>query len=197
MTYHVECGYSAGYEVRPRSGSSSPTRPARSSRCSATAATDRPAVQERIKVIVVLVQNHGFHSIGSLSESLGQRFGTRYRMHGSPRTAVGEFSLDLANARSLGCHVIEVHTQDELEAAIAEARAWPQDGGPVVIHVETTPFIHAPDSDSWWDVPVSEVSDLRSTKTAYKTYLEHKKTQQALVTPTRGPAQRRGGGRRR
>ena len=38
------------------------------------------AVQERVKVIVVLVQNHGFHSIGSLSEELGsQRFGTRYR----------------------------------------------------------------------------------------------------------------------
>ena len=38
------------------------------------------AVQEGIKLIVVLVQNHGFASIGSLSEMLGsQRFGTAYR----------------------------------------------------------------------------------------------------------------------
>ena len=41
------------------------------------------AVQEGVKVIVVLVQNHGFASIGSLSESLGsQRFGTAYRYRG-------------------------------------------------------------------------------------------------------------------
>ena len=46
------------------------------------------AVQERIKVIVVLVQNHGFHSIGSLSEELGsQRFGTSYRYRGDGRPA--------------------------------------------------------------------------------------------------------------
>lgn len=206
--YHVEYGYSCmGYEVPASLGIklADPTREVFAMLGDGgylMMPTELvTAVQERIKVIVVLVQNHGFHSIGSLSESLGsQRFGTRYRMRGqSSHRLDGEFlPLDLAaNARSLGCHVIEVHTQDELEAAIAEARAWPQDGGPVVIHVETTPFIHAPDSDSWWDVPVSEVSDLRSTKTAYKTYLEHKKTQQALVTPTRGPAQRRGGGRRR
>ena len=111
----------------------------------------------------------------------------------------GDFlPVDLAaNARTLGCHVIEVHSQEELEAAIAEARAWPQGGGPVVIHVETDPFVHAPDSDSWWDVPVSEVSTLKSTKAAHKTYLQHKQTQQALVTPTREPEQRRGGGKRR
>ena len=80
---------------------------------------------------------------------------------GSTATCV---PVDLAaNARSLGCHVIEVHSRAELEAAIAEARALPQDGGPVVIHVETDPLVHAPDSDSWWDVPVSEVSSLAST----------------------------------
>ena len=69
------------------------------------------AVQERIKVIVVLVQNHGFHSIGSLSEELGsQRFGTRYRYRGADGRLDGEvLPVDLAaNARSLGVHVIEV-----------------------------------------------------------------------------------------
>jgi 3D-(3,5/4)-trihydroxycyclohexane-1,2-dione acylhydrolase (decyclizing) len=206
--YHVEYGYSCmGYEVPASLG----IKLADPSREVFAMLGDGgylmmptelvTAVQERIKVIVVLVQNHGFHSIGSLSESLGsQRFGTRYRMRGeSSHRLDGDFlPLDLAaNARTLGCHVIEVHSQEELEAAIAEARAWPQDGGPVVIHVETDPFVHAPDSDSWWDVPVSEVSTLTSTKAAHKTYLQHKQTQQALVTPTREPGQRRGGGKRR
>jgi 3D-(3,5/4)-trihydroxycyclohexane-1,2-dione acylhydrolase (decyclizing) len=146
------------------------------------------AVQERIKVVVVLVQNHGFHSIGSLSESLGsQRFGTQYRYRGaeSGRLDGAPLPVDLAaNARSLGAQVLEVHSRDELEAAIKEAKAAPADGGPVVIHVETDPLVHAPDSDSWWDVPVSQVSTLDSTQSAYAEYQEHKATQQPLVAPS-------------
>ena len=145
------------------------------------------AVQERIKVIVVLVQNHGFHSIGSLSESLGsQRFGTSYRFRGesSGRLDGDVLPVDLAaNARSLGAHVIEVHSLDELHQAIKEAKAAPADGGPVVIHVETDPLVHAPDSASWWDVPVSEVSDLDTTRTAYAEYVDHKATQRPFITP--------------
>ena len=146
------------------------------------------AVQERVKVIVVLVQNHGFHSIGSLSESLGsQRFGTRYRCRrartaGSTATVI---PVDLAaNARSLGAHVIEVHSRDELEQAIKEAKAAPADGGPVVIHVETDPFVFAPDSEAWWDVPVSEVSELDSTRDAHRSYKQNKTAQRPLITPT-------------
>ena len=149
------------------------------------------AVQERVKVIVVLVQNHGFHSIGSLSESLGsQRFGTRYRFRDeeSGRLDGDALPVDLAaNARSLGAHVIEVHSRDELEQAIKEAKAAPADGGPVVIHVETDPLVHAPDSDAWWDVPVSAVSELDTTTTAYREYAEHKATQRPLLAPAQKP----------
>ncbi|MGA8046327.1 MAG: 3D-(3,5/4)-trihydroxycyclohexane-1,2-dione acylhydrolase (decyclizing) [Dermatophilaceae bacterium] len=206
--YHVEYGYSCmGYEVPASLGIrlADPTREV-FAMVGDGGYLMMPtelvtAVQERIKVIVVLVQNHGFHSIGSLSESLGsQRFGTRYRMRdeGSHRLEGDFLPVDLAaNARSLGAHVIEVHSRAELEAAIAEARAWPADGGPVVIHVETDPFVHAPDSESWWDVPVSQVSDLDSTSDAYSTYAEHKKTQRELLSPTRAPATRTGGGRTR
>src|SRR5689334_13518507 len=111
------------------------------------------AVQERVKVIVVLVQNHGFHSIGSLSESLGsQRFGTSYRFRGESGRLDGErLPVDLAaNARSLGAQVIKVSSSAELVLAIKEAKAAPADRGPVVIHVETDPTVHAPDSQSWW-----------------------------------------------
>ncbi|GIF71563.1 3D-(3,5/4)-trihydroxycyclohexane-1,2-dione acylhydrolase (decyclizing) [Asanoa siamensis] len=146
------------------------------------------AVQERVKIIVVIVQNHGFHSIGSLSESLGsQRFGTAYRYRDTEtgRLDGGKLPIDLAaNARSLGATVIEARSAEELEEAVKSAKAAPQDGGPVVIHVETDPTIHAPDSESWWDVPVSEVSELDTTRAAYDAYVTHKKAQRPLLTPT-------------
>lgn len=135
------------------------------------------AVQERVKVIVVLVQNHGFHSIGSLSDGLGsQRYGTSYQFRGgSGRLDGGHLPVDLAaNARSLGAHVIEVHDRAGLVAAIAQARAAPRDGGPVVIHVETDPRVQVPGGDSWWDVPVAQVSALESTRTASEAYARAK-----------------------
>ena len=144
------------------------------------------AVQERVKVVVVLVQNHGFHSIGSLSEGLGsQRFGTSYQFRGSDGRLEGGFlPVDLAaNARSLGAHVIEVHDRPGLAAAIGQAKAAPRDGGPVVIHVETDPRVQAPGSDSWWDVPVAQVSALDSTTAAAAAYAEAKKHQQPYLAP--------------
>ena len=195
--YHVEYGYSCmGYEVPASLG----IRLADPDRDVFAMVGDGgylmmptelvTAVQEGIKVIVVLVQNHGFHSIGSLSESLGsQRFGTSYRLRGaeSGRLDGAVIPVDLAaNARSLGAHVIEVHSRGELEQAIKDAKAAPEHGGPVVIHVETDPLVHAPDSDSWWDVPVSAVSELDSTQDAYRDYLAHKGTQHPLIDPPKG-----------
>ena len=194
--YHVEYGYSCmGYEVPASIG----IRWADESRDVFAMVGDGgylmmptelvTAVQERTKVIVVLVQNHGFHSIGSLSEELGsQRFGTSYRYRGDRgRLDGGVLPVDLAaNARSLGATVLEVTSRSELADAIARAKAAPSDGGPVVIHVQTDPTIHAPDSESWWDVPVSEVADLASTNEAYARYLEHQKHQQHLIDPTGG-----------
>jgi 3D-(3,5/4)-trihydroxycyclohexane-1,2-dione acylhydrolase (decyclizing) len=192
--YHVEYGYSCmGYEVPASIG----IRLADPDRDVFAMVGDGgylmmptelvTAVQERVKVVVVLVQNRGFHSIGSLSQSLGsQRFGTRYRYRGetSHRLDGDLIPVDLAaNARSLGAHVIEVHTADELAEAIKAAKAWPADGGPVVIHVETDPFVSAPDTGAWWDVPVSAVSKLESTQAAYAAYQEHKQAQRPLVTP--------------
>ncbi|WP_200215823.1 3D-(3,5/4)-trihydroxycyclohexane-1,2-dione acylhydrolase (decyclizing) [Micromonospora coerulea] len=193
--YHVEYGYSCmGYEIPGGIG----VRLADPDRDVFVMVGDGSylmmptelvtAVQERVKVIVVLVQNHGFHSIGSLSESLGsQRFGTRYRFRNDAtgRLDGGKLPIDLAaNARSLGATVMEVRSRGELEQAIKDAKAAPADGGPVVIHVETEPTVHAPDSESWWDVPVSQVSDLDTTQRAHATYAGHKATQRALLAPT-------------
>jgi 3D-(3,5/4)-trihydroxycyclohexane-1,2-dione acylhydrolase (decyclizing) len=140
------------------------------------------AVQEGIKVIVVLVQNHGFASIGSLSESLGsQRFGTRYRYR-NPETGRldgDRLPIDLAaNAASFGIEVIKATTAGELAEAVKAAKA---SDASVVIYVETDPLVGAPDSESWWDVPVSGVSTLDSTQQAREVYDKHKATQKLFL----------------
>ncbi|GII23682.1 3D-(3,5/4)-trihydroxycyclohexane-1,2-dione acylhydrolase (decyclizing) [Planosporangium mesophilum] len=186
--YHVEYGYSCmGYEIAGGLGAK-------------LACPDRDvyvlvgdgsylmmaqelvtAVQERVKLIVVLVQNHGFASIGELSDSLGsQRFGTRYRFRdpGSGRLDGDVLPVDLAaNAESLGVRVLRAGTVDDLRAALEAAKR--HDGGPVLVHVETDPLVPAPGSESWWDVPVAEVSRLESTAQARKLY-QTKKANQRL-----------------
>ncbi|MFF5338418.1 3D-(3,5/4)-trihydroxycyclohexane-1,2-dione acylhydrolase (decyclizing) [Streptomyces sp. NPDC013181] len=191
--YHVEYGYSCmGYEIPAALG----IRLADDTRDVFAMVGDggylmmptelATAVQEHLKVVVVLVQNNGFHSIGSLSESLGsQRFGTRYRYRSAGGRLDGpDLPTDLAgNARSLGAHVVEVRSRAGLAEALAQAKAWPADGGPFVIHVRTDPHVSAPDSDSWWDVPVAAVSRLGTTQDAHAAYTDHKKAQRPLLAP--------------
>lgn len=190
--YHVEYGYSCmGYEVAGGLG----VRLAAPDRDVFVMVGDgsylmmatelATAVQEGIKVITVLVQNHGFASIGSLSESLGsQRFGTRYRYRNAEtgRLDGGVLPLDLAtNAESFGLRVIRTKTPEDFAAAIGEAK---KASDSTVIYVETDPLIGAPDSESWWDVPVSAVSELESTQSARKVYDEHKATQKSFLRPS-------------
>jgi 3D-(3,5/4)-trihydroxycyclohexane-1,2-dione acylhydrolase (decyclizing) len=191
--YHVEYGYSCmGYEIAGGLG----VRLAAPDRDVFVLVGDGSylmmsselvtAVQENLKIIVVLVQNHGFASIGALSESLGsQRFGTAYRRRGADGRLDGDYlPVDLAaNVRSFGVEVIEVSSRDELDKAIHTAKAA---DGPIAIHVTTDPMIGAPDSDSWWDVPVSQVSDLDSTRAAAASYEESKKAQRPYLAPVEG-----------
>ncbi len=187
--YHVEYGYSCmGYEVAGGLG----VRLACPDRDVFVMVGDgsylmmaselATAVQEDIKIITVLVQNHGYASIGSLSESLGsQRFGTRYRFR-NPETGRldGEkLPVDLAaNAASFGLEVIKAGTAAELADAIKAAKVATKS---VVIHVETDPLVEAPDSKSWWDVPVSAIATLDSTKRARKAYEQYKASQKLYL----------------
>jgi 3D-(3,5/4)-trihydroxycyclohexane-1,2-dione acylhydrolase (decyclizing) len=187
--YHVEYGYSCmGYEIAGGLGAK-------------LACPDRDvyvmvgdgsylmmaqelvtAVQERVKLIVVLVQNHGFASIGELSDSVGaQRFGTwyRYRNEETQRLDGSVLPVDLAtNAASLGVHVLRASTIDEFRKALHEAK---RHDGPVLVHVETDPMVPAPGSESWWDVPVAEVAQLESTRAARETYEQHKAHQRLFL----------------
>ena len=136
-------------------------------------------VQENIKVIYVLLQNYGFCSIGSLSESRGsQRFGTKYRQRGGGshlEDAETVRGVDIAaNAESWGLKVYRVSTIEEFKDAYARAHAGEQ---AAMIHIETDLYGPNPPSSSWWDVAVSGVSRLESTQQAYERYLEDSKPQ--------------------
>jgi 3D-(3,5/4)-trihydroxycyclohexane-1,2-dione acylhydrolase (decyclizing) len=191
--YHVEYGYSCmGYEVAGGLGAkmACPDRDVfvmvgdGSYLMMATELVT--AVQEGIKLIVVLVCNHGFASIGSLSESLGsQRFGTAYRYRsGDGRLGGAKLPVDLAaNAASLGAEVIRVATASEFTDAVKAAKA---NVVTTVIHVETDPTVFSPSSESWWDVPVSEVSELDSTRAARLAYEQRKPAQRSFLRPADG-----------
>jgi 3D-(3,5/4)-trihydroxycyclohexane-1,2-dione acylhydrolase (decyclizing) len=137
------------------------------------------AVAEGIKLTVVLVQNHGYASIGSLSESVGsQRFGTKYRYRGTDEV----LPVDLAaNAASLGARALYSSTIEEFESALRRAVASDRT---TVVQIETDPLVPAPDSEAWWDVPVAEVAALESTRAAREAYERDKATQKTyLKTP--------------
>ncbi|MCA2214036.1 3D-(3,5/4)-trihydroxycyclohexane-1,2-dione acylhydrolase (decyclizing) [Jidongwangia harbinensis] len=138
------------------------------------------AVAEGIKLVVVLVQNHGFASIGALSESLGsQRFGTSYRYRTGGDYGGDRLPVDLAaNAESLGAAVIRCRTVADLVEGLKRAR---ESDRLTVVHIETDPHSTVPGSDSWWDVPVSEVSELDSTRDAYAGYRSAKRLQRPYL----------------
>ncbi|AVV44220.1 3D-(3,5/4)-trihydroxycyclohexane-1,2-dione acylhydrolase (decyclizing) [Streptomyces sp. ID05-04B] len=180
--YHVEYAYSCmGYEVAAGVG----VKMADPSREVVVLVGDgsylmmaqeiATMVSEGLKVVVVLVQNHGFASIGALSESLGsQRFGTKYRYRdGDSGLLDGDvLPVDLAaNAASLGAEVLHATTVDEFRSAMEKAKSATRT---TVVHVETDLYGPNPPGHGWWDVPVSEVSALESTRAAYATYAAHK-----------------------
>ena len=128
-------------------------------------------MQEGVKLIVVLVQNHGFASIGALSETVGaQRFGTATGTATRPPagwTATSCRSTWPRTRRASGVRVLRAQTIAELRAALRQAK---DEAGPVLVHIETDPMIPAPDSEAWWDVPVAEVAELESTRRARAAY---------------------------
>jgi 3D-(3,5/4)-trihydroxycyclohexane-1,2-dione acylhydrolase (decyclizing) len=176
--YHLEYGYSCmGYEVAGGLGIK-------------MAAPDREvyvmvgdgswlmmsselvtAVQEGIKLTVVLLDNHGFQSIGGLSQAIGNGpFGVRYKLRNPTSGQLDGANVPVdfaANARSLGAHVIAVRDIPELKAALVEARRQKRS---TVIVIETDSEKRAPGYDSWWDVPISEVSTMASVKQARKEF---------------------------
>jgi 3D-(3,5/4)-trihydroxycyclohexane-1,2-dione acylhydrolase (decyclizing) len=136
------------------------------------------AVQEGIKITVVLLNNHGFGSIGALSESVGSEgFGTNYRFREkeSGRLEGDTLPMDFVmNAKSYGVGVQQAGSYGELDKALRNAFAAKQ-AQVVVVNVDKVQKV--PGYSSWWDVPVAEVSALESVNKARKEYEEARKKQ--------------------
>jgi len=136
------------------------------------------AIQEGYKLTVVMLNNHGFQSIGGLSRAIGSGgFGTRYRLRNAKTAHLDGAAVPVdyaANARSLGAHVITARDIPELNTALAEARRQTQT---TVIVMETSLEQRVPGYESWWDVPIAEVSTRATVKQARKNY-ERAKTKE-------------------
>jgi 3D-(3,5/4)-trihydroxycyclohexane-1,2-dione acylhydrolase (decyclizing) len=180
--YHVEYGYSCmGYEIAGGLGvkMAAPEREVYvlvgDGSYLMLSSEIVTSVQEGLKLTIVLVDNRGYNSIGSLSRSLGtDGFGTlfRYRRNGSLPVDSDESTdylpVDLAaNAESLGAHVIRAGSVDELRAALDQAKEQERT---TVIAIEVDRYEGVPGYESWWDVPVAEVSAVDSVREARRRY---------------------------
>ena len=176
--YHMEYGYSTmGYEIAGGLGIKM-ADPAREvyvlvgDGSYLMLATDLvTSVQEGYKLTIVLMDNHGFKSIGGLSRALGQEgFGTRYTypqngvLPGDATPNVQTLPVDLAtNAESLGAHVFRCSSHKEVRSALAASKDV---ATTCVIYVQTDRYEDVPGYEAWWDVPVAETSRMPSVREA-------------------------------
>lgn len=135
------------------------------------------AIQENYKLTIIVFNNNGYKSIGSLSRSLGSEgFGTRY---GFPKDGklpddkikeIEVLPVNLAeNARSLGAHVIECKAYEDFKTAIMESKHFKKT---TVIVIENDRYHGVPGYNTWWDVPVAQVSIFDSVEKSRKNYEE-------------------------
>jgi 3D-(3,5/4)-trihydroxycyclohexane-1,2-dione acylhydrolase (decyclizing) len=131
------------------------------------------ALQENVKLNIVVFDNQGFSSIGGLSRACGSGgFGTKYN-YGGPDNPRGACPVDfVANAKSLGAHAVRAQTYEQLSQALAGLR---QQRHTSVVVVETDYSDRVPGYESWWDVPIAEVSESEPVQQARGKYIENRK----------------------
>jgi 3D-(3,5/4)-trihydroxycyclohexane-1,2-dione acylhydrolase (decyclizing) len=136
------------------------------------------ALQEGFKINIVLLDNHGFSSIGGLSRACGNEgMGTNYRYRSSDEYG-GKYDGDVlpvdfaANAASLGAWVARAKTADELKASLSAAREQKRTS---VVVIETSYDQRVLGYESWWDVPIAEVSERDAVRAARRNYEEARK----------------------
>jgi 3D-(3,5/4)-trihydroxycyclohexane-1,2-dione acylhydrolase (decyclizing) len=184
--YHVEYGYSCmGYEIAGGLGVK-------------MAAPDREvyvmvgdgsylmmaqeivtSLQESCKINIVVLDNHGFSSIGGLARACGNRgMGTEYRNRKDGRLEGAPIPVDfVANAKSLGADACRARTREDLRKALLEAR---KNSKTSVVVIETDYAQRVPGYESWWDVPIAEVSEVESVRAARVKYVEAKKKERVF-----------------
>jgi 3D-(3,5/4)-trihydroxycyclohexane-1,2-dione acylhydrolase (decyclizing) len=181
--YHMEYGYSCmGYEIAGGLGAKM-ADPAREVYVMVgdgsylmMAQEIVTSIQEGYKLNIILLDNHGFSSIGGLSRACGNEgMGTNYRYRHGEKYDGEVLPIDFeANAASLGAWTARAQTAEELQAALVAGR---RQGRTSVVVVETAYDQRVPGYESWWDVPVAEVSGRDTVRAARRSYEEARKKQ--------------------
>ena len=147
------------------------------------------AIQEHTKLVIVLVDNIGFASIGALSRSLGlDGFGTqyRYRQNGSlgfdsDKEPLTPLPVDLAaNAESLGARVLRTKSIDEFRAALTQAKHGSET---TVVYIRVDRYEGVSAGGAWWDVATAEVSDVPAVREAHDKETVEKRRQRRHIGP--------------
>jgi len=179
--YHVEYGYSCmGYEIGGGLGvkMAAPDREVYimvgDGSYLMMAQEITTSLQEGYKLNIVVLDNHGFSSIGGLSRACGNHgMGTEYRYRKDRKLQGDPIPVDfVANAKSLGAHAVRARTREELRQALFETRKSKQTS---VVVIETDYGQRVPGYESWWDVPIAEVSEVESVRAARAKYVEARK----------------------
>ena len=186
--YHLEYGYSCmGYEVAGGLGvkMAAPDREVYvmvgDSSWLMMSSEVVTSVQESLKLTIILIDNHGFSSIGALSESVGSGgFGTEARYRGEDgKLSGGHLPVDFAaNAASLGAATIEVKGIAEFKDALESAK---RNTVTTVIKIEADRNVRVGSYESWWDVPVAEVSTMESVASARVDYESHRRSERRYL----------------
>ena len=138
------------------------------------------ALQEQLKVTVVVIDNHGFQVIRRLQMwRTGHAFGNEFRARGGepnggsgadggPRLEGAYLPLDIATiARGMGACAWNAATPEEVRGALREARTETRS---CVIVCEVEKHRYVPGADTWWDVAPAEVSRSEVTQTLRSEY---------------------------
>jgi 3D-(3,5/4)-trihydroxycyclohexane-1,2-dione acylhydrolase (decyclizing) len=179
--YHMEYGYSCmGYEIAGGLGAkmADPEREvyvmAGDGSYLMMAQEIVTSLQEGYKLNIVVLDNHGFASIGALSRSCGNEgMGTNYRYRRGEKYEGDVVKVDFAaNAASLGAWSVRANTAEEIRSALAAGR---QQKRTAVVVIETSYDEKVPGYESWWDVPIAEVSERDTVKAARQNYEQERK----------------------
>ncbi len=190
LSYQVEYGYSVmGYEIAGGIGAklADPSREvfvmsgdASFLMMNSELAT---AVQENLKITLILIDNHGFSSVGNVSEQVGcEGFGCHYIYRGEDGTYSGDVQHhDLGKiCEGLGADVISVSTLQDFDKALVNARGSARTTA-IVVETDWHERVGGY-ATCWWDMATSEISEMPAVDAAREDYVENKKTQRWLST---------------
>ena len=140
------------------------------------------SIQEGVRLTILVLDNHGFASIGGLSAAVGcGGFATEYRERNAETGMLDGNPLDVdfaANAASLGARAIRACTREAVRGALEQAR---QADGTTAIVIPVDREQRVGGYESWWDVPIAEVSTIEAVQDARAEYVKARKAERSYL----------------